>query len=161
MYIQIKYIQMKIEEQLNLSNIEPLKKSILNLMYTGNWVNEKSSVYFKQFDLTSQQFNILRILRGQNGQAINLQDVQERMISKMSNTTRLIEKLRKKELVRRIQCASNRRKIEISITEKGLDLLRLIDESLSAHEKETTKNLTENEAILLNELLNKLRRNNN
>ena len=152
---------MLVEEQLKSdSKLNPGTKCILNLMYTGNWVNEKSSIYFKQFDLTSQQFNILRILRGQNGKAINLQDVQERMISKMSNTTRLIEKLRIKDLVSRIQCQSNRRKIEISITEKGLELLSLIDKSLRIHEKETTKNLTEKEAILLNELLNKLRTNN-
>lgn len=152
---------MLVEEQLKSeSKLNPSTKCILNLMYTGNWVNEKTSIYFKQFDLTSQQFNILRILRGQNGKAINLQDVQERMISKMSNTTRLIEKLRVKDLVSRIQCESNRRKIEISITEKGLELLSVIDRSLRTHEKETTKSLTEKEAILLNELLNKLRTNN-
>ena len=97
---------------------------------------------------------------GQNGKAINLQDVQERMISKMSNTTRLIEKLRIKDLVSRIQCESNRRKIEISITDKGLELLSVIDKSLGTHEKDTTKNLTEKESILLNKLLNKLRTNN-
>mgnify|MGYP001025495192 CR=1 FL=1 len=152
---------MLVEEQLKSeSKLNPRTKCILNLMYTGNWVNEKTSIYFKQFDLTSQQFNILRILRGQNGKAINLQDVQERMISKMSNTTRLIEKLRIKDLVSRIQCESNRRKIEISITDKGLELLSVIDKSLGTHEKDTTKNLTEKESILLNKLLNKLRTNN-
>lgn len=152
---------MLVEEQLRSeSKLNPNTKCILNIMYTGNWVNEKSSIYFKQFDLTSQQFNILRILRGQNGRAINLQDIQERMISKMSNTTRLIEKLRLKGLVERIQCESNRRKIEITITEKGMQLLSMIDSSIKQHETETTKNLTECEAVQLNKLLNKLRTNN-
>ena len=89
---------MLVEKQLiSSNNIDPFRKSILNVMYTGNWVNEILTEYFKQYDLTSQQFNILRILRGQKGNPINLQDVQERMISKMSNTTRLIEKLRLKK----------------------------------------------------------------
>tara|TARA_B100000809_G_scaffold152035_1_gene149395 strand:+ start:29262 stop:29714 length:453 start_codon:yes stop_codon:yes gene_type:complete len=150
---------MLIERQLeSTSTLDPFRKAILNLMYTGNWVNEKSGEFFKQYDLTSPQFNILRILRGQKGEAINLQDVQERMISKMSNTTRLIEKLRLKNLVTRVQCEENRRKIEIRITENGLVLLKEIDKTISIHEEKTTKNLSKEEAIKLNELLNKLRK---
>lgn len=153
---------MSIEDQLQSSDgLNPFTKSILNLMYTGNWINERSSDFFKQYDLTSQQFNILRILRGQKGNPINLQDIQERMVSKMSNTTRLIEKLRLKNFVTRVQCESNRRKIEIRITAPGLALLSEIDECIGAHEKNTTKNLTEEEAVQLNQLLNKLRTNNN
>ena len=132
--------------------------SILNLMYTGNWVNERLSEYFKKFDLTSQQFNILRILRGQKGTAINLQDIQQRMISKMSNTTRLIEKLRLKSLVTRVQCKENRRKIDIRITDSGLDLLAEIDKTIANYEKDMTDNLSDKEAAQLNMLLNKLRK---
>ncbi|MEI6866144.1 MarR family transcriptional regulator [Flavicella sp.] len=152
---------MSIEEQLNsTSKYDPLKKIILNIMYTGSWVNEKSSVFFKQYDLTSQQFNILRILRGQKGNPINLRDVQERMISKMSNTTRLIDKLRLKGMVTREQCESNRRKIDIVITEKGMSLLKEIDTTISSHEMSISQNLSCVEAEQLNELLNKLRVNN-
>ena len=150
---------MSVEEQLkSSSNIEPYRKSILNLMYTGNWVNERLSEYFKKFDLTSQQFNILRILRGQKGTAINLQDIQQRMISKMSNTTRLIEKLRLKSLVTRVQCKENRRKIDIRITDSGLDLLAEIDKTIANYEKDMTDNLSDKEAAQLNMLLNKLRK---
>lgn len=153
---------MSIEEQLNsTSNLDPFKKVILNIMYTGNWVNEKSSLFFKQYDLTSQQFNILRILRGQKGNPINLQDIQERMISKMSNTTRLIEKLRLKGMVTRVQCESNRRKIDILITDKGMSLLKEIDITIPSHEMSVSHNLSDIEADQLNELLNKLRVNNN
>ena len=134
---------MLVERQLeSTSNLDPFRKAILNLMYTGNWVNEKSVEFFKQYDLTSQQFNILRILRGQKGAAINLQDIQERIISKMSNTTRLIEKLRLKNFVTRVQCEENRRKIEIRITDQGMNLLSEIDKTISIHETKTTKGLT-------------------
>lgn len=149
---------MLVEAQLNsVSKLDPFRKVILNLMYTGGWINEKSSDFFKVYDLTSQQFNILRILRGQKDNPVNLQDIQARMISRMSNTTRLIEKLRLKNLVTRVQCESNRRKIEIRITQTGLDLLGEIDKTISDHESRTTENLSKEEAILLNELLNKLR----
>ena len=141
------------------SKLDPFRKVILNLIYTGSWVNEKSGEFFKEYDLTSPQFNVLRILRGQKGNPVNLQDIQTRMISRMSNTTRLIEKLRIKNLVTRVQCESNRRKIEIRITETGLNLLGKIDKTISAHESKTTRNLSKEEAIILNELLNKLRTN--
>ena len=151
---------MLIERQLEYqSNLDPFRKVLLNIMFTGNWGNEKATDFFKQYDLTSPQFNILRILRGQKGKAINLQDVQERMISKMSNTTRLIEKLRLKKFVTRVQCEENRRKIEIRITKDGLKLLDKIDKTISEHEEKMTENLTKEEAITLNELLNKLRTN--
>jgi DNA-binding MarR family transcriptional regulator len=149
---------MSVEAQLDsASNLDLFKKVILNLMYTGSWLSEKSSEFFKEYDLTSPQFNVLRILRGQNDNPVNLQDIQTSMISRMSNTTRLIEKLRLKNLVTRVQCESNRRKIEIKITQTGLDLLEEIDKTLCVYESRTTKNLSKEEAIILNELLNKLR----
>ncbi|WP_152287463.1 MarR family winged helix-turn-helix transcriptional regulator [Flavicella marina] len=152
---------MLVEKQLNQeSKLNSFTKVILNLMYTGNWVNEKSSEFFKLYDLTSQQFNVLRILRGQKGKPINLQDIQLHMISRMSNTTRLIEKLRIKGFVNRVACETNRRKIEITITPEGLDLLATIDEPIKTHEQKVTESLTEHEANQLNILLNKLRTNN-
>jgi DNA-binding MarR family transcriptional regulator len=81
----------------------------------------------KPFDISSEQFNVLRILRGRKGEPANMCDIQERMITKMSNTTRLVEKLLQKGLVNRNICPVNRRKVEITITEKGLEVLRQID----------------------------------
>lgn len=149
---------MSIETEIKSSIVLNIhQKSVINLLFTGNWINEKSNEFFKPFGLSPQQFNVLRILRGRKGEPTNLIDIQERMISKMSNTTRLIEKLKQKDLVNRVQCEENRRKIEVTITKSGLELLQNIDQQLSKHEKETVGNLSEGELKVLNELLDKLR----
>jgi|SaaInl59LU_5_DNA_1037362.scaffolds.fasta_scaffold29870_1 DNA-binding MarR family transcriptional regulator len=137
------------------------QKIVINLLKTGSWINECSGDYFKQYDLSMQQYNVLRILRGKKGESANLSYVQERMISPMSNTTRLIEKLRLKGLLTRVLCENNRRKIEIDITDKGLDLLKEIDGTMDAHQESITKNLTMKEIALLNDLLTKIRINKN
>ena len=134
------------------------QKTMINLLYTSNWLKEKSLVFFKDSDLTSEQYNVLRILRGQKGNPANLSTIQERMLNKMSNTTRLIDKLIKKELVTRHTCESNRRKIEIYITNKGLKLLAELDSIVNANNKELTKNLNTGELETLNKLLDKLRK---
>ena len=134
------------------------QKTMINLLYTSNWLKEKSLVFFKDSDLTSEQYNVLRILRGQKGNPANLSTIQERMLNKMSNTTRLIDKLIKKELVTRNTCESNRRKIEIYITNKGLKLLAELDSIVNANNKELTKNLNTSELETLNKLLDKLRK---
>ena len=133
------------------------QKIVINLLKTGSWINECSGDYFKQYDLSMQQYNVLRILRGKKGESANLSYVQERMISPMSNTTRLIEKLRLKGLLTRVLCKNNRRKIEIDITNKGLDLLKGIDGTMDAHQENIAKNLTVKEIALLNDLLTKIR----
>ncbi|MFC2109216.1 MarR family winged helix-turn-helix transcriptional regulator [Bacteroidota bacterium] len=137
------------------------QNTVVNLLSVGNWINEKSSEFFKKYDLSTQQYNVLRILRGQKGKPANLCDVQERMISKMSNTTRLIEKLRIKGLLYREQCEKNRRKIEIRISDKGLELLEIIDGEIDNHEAGVTKNLSIEELEKLNELINKLKQESN
>jgi DNA-binding MarR family transcriptional regulator len=133
------------------------QEAVINLLINANWINEKSSEFFKQYDISSQQYNVLRILRGKKGKAANLKDIQERMISKMSNTTRLIEKLRIKNYVTRIQCEENRRKIDIHISEAGLSLLETIDKNIGKHENNVVSGLTTEELQVLNKLLNKLR----
>ncbi|ANW95438.1 MarR family transcriptional regulator [Wenyingzhuangia fucanilytica] len=132
-------------------------KAVINLMLTGNYVVENINSFLKVYDLTVQQFNILRILRGQDGLPINLYELQDHMIHKMSNTTRLVEKLRKKELLERKVCESNRRKIEILITDKGLGLLAGIDQSLIDFEKNLVHQLSREEIVKLLELLNKVK----
>jgi len=149
---------MSIEEDIKSSvKLDEKQKTVINLLYTNNWLKEKSIAYFKDHDLSPEQYNVLRILRGQKGNPANLSTIQERMINKMSNTTRLIDKLLKKELVTRRTCTSNRRKIEIFITEKGLILLKALDIKVNSSNIEITKNLNILELTTLNNLLDKLR----
>lgn len=132
-------------------------KSAVNLMVAGSWVMEQLNIFFKEYDLTVQQYNILRILRGQKGNPINLFMLQEHMIHKMSNTTRLVEKLRAKGFVDRRQCESNRRKIEILITKQGLEKLEEIDVKIVDYEKNMLKDFTTEDCELLNTLLEKIK----
>ncbi len=173
MYIQIKkYITfvptnivitiMRIEEIIK-SNVtmDDAKKVILNLMYTQTVIADKFNEILKPYDLSSEQYNVLRILRGQKGCPANMFLIQERMIAKNSNTTRLIDKLLLKGLVTREVCPENRRKIEVQITEKGLDLLDELDPKVLENEKIFSDNLSNEEIKLLNTLLEKYRTLNN
>lgn len=149
---------MKIEEIIKSKT--PLsieKKTLLNIMYCHNVIGEKFNEILKPEDLSPEQFNVLRILRGQNGKSANMCDIQERMIAKTSNTTRLVDKLLLKNLVTREICPDNRRKMEITITQEGLDLLAKLDPLVINHEKLFASNLTEEELATLNELLEKFR----
>ncbi|WNM17813.1 MarR family winged helix-turn-helix transcriptional regulator [Flavobacterium capsici] len=149
---------MKIEEIIKSTvSISDAKKVILNLMYTNTIVGEKFLEILKPFDLSSEQYNVLRILRGQKGNPANMCVIQERMIAKNSNTTRLIDKLLLKNLVTREVCSENRRKIEIQITQKGLDLLTELDPIVIQHEELLASNLTAQELKELNRLLEKYR----
>ena len=133
------------------------KKTLLNLMFTQNVISEKFNEILKPFDLSPEQFNVLRILRGQKGNPVNMFTIQQRMIAKTSNTTRLVDKLLLKDLVIREICSENRRKMEITITDKGLKLLASLDPIVKEHEKRIAKNLTVTELELLNELLDNFR----
>lgn len=149
---------MKIEEVIK-SNValKDAKKVILNVMYTQNVVNDKFNEILKPYDLSGEQYNVLRILRGQKGNPANMCIIQERMLAKNSNTTRLIDKLLLKDLVTREVCPDNRRKIEVLITQKGLDLLTELDPKVNEHEEQFANNLSESELSLLNTLLEKYR----
>lgn len=156
--LQLLYIQMRIEDEIKNSKPIPIEqKTVINLMFTGNVVKEQINRSIKHFDLSIEQYNVLRILRGQKGNPANLSTIQERMINKMSNTTRLIDKLLKKELVTRHTCELNRRKVEILITEKGLSLMLDIDSTLKKSDKKATDSLSKDEMETLNSLLDKLR----
>ena len=132
-------------------------ETINNLLSTGNWVYEKSAEHLKQFALSVEQYNVLLILKNLGETTANMSTIQNSMISKMSNTTRLVEKLRLKGLLTREQSQENRRKVEINITEKGILLLNEIEETQIQKEKEIVKNLTKRDLLTLNKLLNKLR----
>ena len=133
------------------------KKALLNVMYTQNVIADQFNELLKPFDLSAEQFNVLRILRGQKGNAVNMCTIQERMIAKTSNTTRLVDKLLLKGLVLREICPQNRRKMEITITPKGIELLKQLDPLVEAHEKKFGNNLSEKELAQLNTLLEKFR----
>ncbi|GEO02841.1 MarR family transcriptional regulator [Adhaeribacter aerolatus] len=129
---------------------------IVNIMFTGNWVQKHISVKLRPFGLSLQQHNLLRILRGQYPKPCTLGMIQERMMDRMSNATRLVDKLLDKELVQRDQCADNRRKVDIVITQKGLSLLAQTDFIIAEFDQEY-KTLSPEEATRLGELLDKLR----
>ncbi|MGY6647198.1 MarR family winged helix-turn-helix transcriptional regulator [Wenyingzhuangia sp. IMCC45574] len=138
-----------------MNNLE--NKAVINLIVAGNFVVEQLNGFFKIYDLTVQQYNILRILRGQDGLPINLNTLQQHMIHKMSNTTRLVEKLRLKGFLERKECVANRRKVEIFITDKGLGLLAGIDQALIDFEKKITSNYNKEELSVLVPLLEKIK----
>lgn len=144
-------------EQIIKTNTEiPLKKrTIIHLSLVHNKVNEKVALTLKPFEISVQQFNVLRILRGQKGKPANLSTINERMVTKMSNTTRLVDKLISKAYVNRTVCQHNRRKVEISITEKGLEFLSQIDGMLFETEEEILSQFSESDLVHLNKLLDK------
>ena len=149
---------MKIEEVVKSNVVLGLsQKAVLNIIYTQNNINERLIEVLKPYDLSNEQYNVLRILRGQKGNPANMCVIQERMLAKTSNTTRLVDKLLLKELVTRKVCKENRRKIEVLITEKGLAILKELDPKVNDYENNFVANLTTNELNHLNELLEKIR----
>lgn len=131
-------------------------KSAVNVIYTFNWLYEKHMELLKPFGLTIPQFNILRILRGQYPLPANIKLLKKRMMDKMSDASRLVEKLRIKGLVDRRVCDKDRRNVDVLITEAGLKLLKEIDRKENEFDKLTAK-LTSEEMDQLNYLLDKLR----
>lgn len=149
---------MKLEEELKMREIQDAHhRATLNVIFTGAWMSERMNSLLKPFGISEQQYNILRILRGQKGKAISLQDISERMVHKMSNTTRLVEKLRVKGLVDRQVCPSNRRKVDISILPKGLKLLESTSKELTEMNQSFRNSLSAEEASTLAYLLDKMR----
>lgn len=149
---------MKIEEAIkSIHSMGLTTKTVINIMFTSRTVEENITTILKEFDLSMPQYNVLRILRGQRGNPANLSTLQERMIDKNSNTTRLVDKLLKKGWAKRQVCANNRRKVEIFITENGLDMLTKLDPLMETNNKSMVNTLTETELHTLNNLLDKLR----
>jgi DNA-binding MarR family transcriptional regulator len=147
---------MGIEKDINQQNFRNNhQKGIINLIYTYNWVNEKMKFFFEREGITSQQFNILRILRGA-GVPISTLQIRERMLDKMSDTSRIVDRLVLKGLAKKTICQGDKRLVDVSISPKGKKLLEKIDE----YEKDMDAvfgNLTDTEADQLNKLLDKLR----
>lgn len=147
---------MNVEEIIKTGKQIPLEsRTIIHLNLVGNKVNEIITAALKPHDVSLQQFNVLRILRGQKGKPANLSTLNERMVTKMSNTTRLVDKLILKGYVHRITCESNRRKVEISITEEGERALMQMDNAMKETEKKIVRRFSTEELLELNILLDK------
>ncbi|MBJ6368530.1 MarR family winged helix-turn-helix transcriptional regulator [Snuella sedimenti] len=128
-------------------------KAMLNIVYTANWINSHQNAFFKPFQISPQQFNILRILKGA-GKPTKVQTIKERMIERSPNATRLMDKLCDKQLIKRSPCPGDRRVVFIEITEQGLKLLEEISKELK---DDLLNNLSEEEALQLSNLLDKIR----
>jgi DNA-binding MarR family transcriptional regulator len=131
------------------------QKGIVNLIYTYNWMNEKMKILFDKENITAQQFNILRILRGA-GKPISTLQIRQRMLDKMSDTSRIVDRLVLKDLVKKNICPEDKRLVDISITEKGKKLLDNLDKTANKMD-EIFGNLSESEVKTLNKLMDKIR----
>ncbi|SDM93681.1 MarR family winged helix-turn-helix transcriptional regulator [Kriegella aquimaris] len=147
---------MNVEEVIKTEKKIPLEsRTLIHYSLVANRIHETMTNALKPFEVSLQQFNVLRILRGQKGKPANLSTLNERMVTKMSNTTRLVDKLIRKEYVNRITCPSNRRKVEINITSKGQKVLVEMDSAMKKAENDILKNLTQEDLKVLNQLLDK------
>lgn len=131
-------------------------KLAVNIIYTASWLSLTHQHVLKPYNLTIQQFNVLRILRGQKGQPLSVNCLIERMVDRSSNASRIVDKLQEKQLVERAICSNDRRQVEVRITEKGLNLLSEIDEPMKNASK-ALEGLSMKEAETLNTLLDKMR----
>ena len=135
----------------------PYQRVLVNIMYTSNWLASSQMQLLKPFGLTLQQYNVLRILRGQSPNPVKVTDITERMLDKMSNASRLVDKLVAKNLVLRTECPSDRRAVDVVITEEGLAMLKKLDVYQNEWAAVQRGKLSEEEAGYLSQLLDRLR----
>lgn len=147
----------KIEEAIQQKQFkDPFNKAVVNLLYTNSYLVTSQNALFKPYGISPEQYNVLRILRGQNGVPTTVSSIQDRMLNKMSNASRLVEKLKVKGLVKRSECPNDRRQVDVLITEEGLKVLAELQVKVEQGNKDFV-NLTLEEVNLLNDLLDKLR----
>jgi DNA-binding MarR family transcriptional regulator len=148
---------MELEKEIKQKNFRnDYHKAVVNLIFTYNWLYSHYSEFLKSFNLTIQQFNILRILRGQHPKPATIKLLKERMLDKMSDASRIVEKLKTKGFVERQICEKDRRTVDVYITDKGMELLENIDERNDKLDKIMSM-LNAEEINMLNNLLDKLR----
>jgi DNA-binding MarR family transcriptional regulator len=147
---------MELEKEISQKNFRSeQQKAMINLIYTYHWINNIARQDFIAYDITMQQFNILRILRGQfpNPSSINL--LRERMLDKMCDASRMVDRLKQKELIERCVNKKDKRSVDIVISQKGLDLLSKIDQEIDMDS--AISNLSDEDSKTLNTILDKLR----
>ena len=150
---------MSINNDINQHNFKSEhQRATINLIYTYNWITERLKAIFDKEGVTMQQFNILRILRGSDKPLSTLQ-IRERMLDKMSDTSRIVDRLLIKGLVKKVVCKTDKRLVDVTITESGRALLQNIDLQ-EAEMNAIMEPLSEEEALTLNILLDKIRRSN-
>ena len=148
---------LKLEEEIHQRNFKsPQQKLAVNILYTSGWLNAHYSAFFRDTDLTAQQFNVLRILRGQHPKPCALKVIKERMLDRMSDASRIVDKLVAKKFVERNACPGDRRSIHLTISDKGLKTLEKLD-YIDEEVKNIFKTLNLREVQQLNELMDKLR----
>lgn len=146
---------MRIEDEIKQNKFKNAnQKAIINLIYTVNWLQNIQQDLFKPFGITAQQFNILRILRGQHPKTISATEIKSRMLDKNSDVSRLLDRLIQKNMIIKRACPSDKRAADVVITDAGLDLLKSLDVQ---QKKLDTLALSEEEANLLSDLLDKAR----
>ncbi len=147
---------MKLEEEIKQSKFRnPHQKAILNLIFTASWLDSKHRNFFDGFGVTNQQYNILRILRGQHPSKISGAEIKTRMLDQNSDVSRLLDRLIAKELVQKSQCPEDKRAADVEITKSGLKLLKQIDTKVD--QTDAALKLTAAEARQLSDLLDKCR----
>jgi DNA-binding MarR family transcriptional regulator len=148
---------MELEKEIQQSKFQnEYQKLLLNIIFTASWLNLRSTQRFKPYGISPQQYNILRILRGQYPKSATVTLLTERMLDKSSNASRLVEKLRVKQLLDRCECPEDRRAVNVRITEKGLALLQKLEQSDDDFRKDFT-HISEEEAKLVNRILDGIR----
>lgn len=149
---------MRIEEAIQQKKFRNERhKAHINILYTAAWLSQQSGQVLKPYNISWQQFNVLRILRGMNPEPATIKMLTERMIDKMSNASRLVEKLKQKGLVDRLSCSEDRRRVDISITGAGLELLEKASTALETELADLMAAIEETDAAELNRILDQLR----
>lgn len=148
---------MSLEQDIQQSTFrDEYHKAFLNILVTSNQLTNKLNEFFKDYDITRQQYNVLRILRGQHPKPATVFVIRERMLDKMSDASRIVERLRVKELVNREESDIDKRTVHVTITQSGLELLKTIDPKIVALEK-PFHSITIDEITSLNKMLEKIR----
>ncbi|HEY0066438.1 MAG TPA: MarR family transcriptional regulator [Flavisolibacter sp.] len=132
------------------------QKAMINLLYSYGWVLERIKDFLSKEDITHQQFNILRILRGSLPHPLSTLQIRERMLDRMSDTSRIVDRLVAKELAKKTTCEKDKRLVDVTITDKGLELLSRLDAKEDVSQ-DIMANFSENDAEMLSNLLDKLR----
>jgi DNA-binding MarR family transcriptional regulator len=148
---------MIIEDEIKQKKFKsPHQKAVLNLLFTANWIQNKQRELFEPFGVTGQQYNMLRILRGQNPKPLSAVEIKSRMLDKNSDVSRLLDRLIGKKFVKKTQCPDDKRATNINITDTGLELLDTLDIAINKLDSHFLS-LSKEDAILLSDLLDKSR----
>ncbi len=152
------YSSMGIEKDINQPKFKSAKqKAMLNVLFSYGWITEKVKQLLAPEDITPQQYNILRILRGSSPNPLSTLQIRERMLDRMSDTSRIVDRLVAKDLVTKVVCPKDKRLVDVTISDKGQQLLLKLDAEANQMDKAIMNNITEAEAETISRLLDKLR----